>query len=78
MSVVQKWGDGLGVRVPEALSEQLGLHDGSEIEMTLRDGAIVISPVRRTYELADLLAGCKPENRPLPVDWSLDVGGEFL
>ena len=56
MGVVQKWGNSLGVRVPKALAEQLGLHDGSEIEMVLRDGEIVISPVRRTYALADLLA----------------------
>ncbi len=78
MGVVQKWGNSLGVRVPKALAEQLGLHDGSEIEMVLRDGEIVISPVRRTYALADLLAACKPENRPDPVEWGPDVGGEFL
>lgn len=78
MGVVQKWGNSLGVRVPKALADQLGLHDGSEIEMVLRGGEIVISPVRRRFELADLLAGCTAENRPEPVEWGPPMGREIL
>ncbi len=78
MGVVQKWGNSLGVRVPKALADQLGLHDGSEIEMALRGGEIVISPVRRGYALADLLAGCTAENQPETVDWGPVAGREIL
>ncbi len=76
--MIQKWGNSLGVRVPKAFADQLGLHDGAEIEISLRGGEIVIVPVRKTYALADLLAACQPDNRPDPIDWGDDIGREVL
>jgi antitoxin MazE len=78
MGVLQKWGNSLGVRVPKGFADQLGLSEGAEIDVAIQDGAIVIRPARKTYVLADLLAGCRPEQRPEPVDWGPDVGREFL
>lgn len=78
MSMIQKWGNSLGVRLPKAFVEQLGLQDGADVDLTVRDGEIVIAPAQPRYRLAELLAGCTAENRPEPIDWGPDVGREIL
>jgi antitoxin MazE len=78
MAIIQKWGNSLGVRLPKAFVDQIGLHEGSEIELVLRNGTIVIAPSRPHYALHDLLAGCTPDRRPDAVEWGPDVGGEIL
>jgi antitoxin MazE len=78
MATLQKWGNSLGVRVPKGFTDQLGLGEGAEIDLAVHDGAIVIRPARKRYALADLLADCRPERRPEPIDWGPDVGGEVL
>jgi len=78
MGTIQKWGNSLGVRVPKTYADRLGLSAGTEIEISLRDGELIIAPVYKTYALAELLAGCTPANRPDPIDWGPDVGREIL
>jgi antitoxin component of MazEF toxin-antitoxin module len=78
MTSIPKGGHRLGVRLPKAFVDQLGLHEGSEIELILRAGEIVIAPPRPHYVLQDLLAGCTPDRRPEPIDWGPDMGGEIL
>ena len=33
---IQKWGNSLGVRIPKALAEQLGLTAGTRVEVSMR------------------------------------------
>lgn len=78
VGTIQKWGNSLGVRLPKAFVDQLGLHDGSEIEVAMRDGEIVIRPLRPHYTLQGLLAGCTDDNRHAPIEWGPNVGREVL
>lgn len=78
MGTIQKWGNSLGVRLPKAFVDQLGLQDGSEIEIAVRDGEIVLHSPRPHYTLESLLAGCTEANRPAPIEWGPDVGREIL
>ncbi len=78
MGTIQKWGNSLGVRLPKAFVDQLGLQDGSEIGVVLRDGEILIQPSRPLYRLQGLLAGCTDANRHAPVNWGVDVSREIL
>ena len=78
MSTVQKWGNSLGVRVPKVYADRIGLHEGAEVDISLRDGQLVITPARKIYTLDALLAACTPANRPEPIDWGPDVGAEIL
>ena len=78
MGTMQKWGNSLGIRVPKGFADQLGLDAGTEVDLAIEDGAIVIRPARKTYDLADLLAACRPEQRPEPIDWGADVGRDIL
>ena len=64
---VVKWGNSLGVRIPKALAEDFGLHDGSELDVQVQQRAkrgkhIIIQP--RQSDLDSLLDGI--EAQPLP------------
>ena len=42
---VTKWGNGLALRIPKPLADQLGLEVNSLVRMSLRGDALVIAPV---------------------------------
>lgn len=42
---LSKWGNAQGVRLPKDMREQVGMADGSRIEATVKDGAIVLRPI---------------------------------
>lgn len=75
-ATLQKWGNSVGVRVPKPMLEQLGLKEGAKVEITVEGNKLVIKRKRET--LAELLAQCKPENRPDPIDWGPPVGRELI
>ncbi len=60
---IQKWGNSLAVRIPKAFAAEVGLREDGPVQMTVREGTLVITPATRPeYRLADLLAGVTPEN----------------
>lgn len=64
MATVQKWGNSLAVRIPNQFAKNLGIVNGSEIELQLLDEAIVIKPVNNKPRLEDLLAKAKEKTNP--------------
>jgi antitoxin MazE len=64
---LQKWGNSVGVRLPKPMLEQLGLAEGAQVDVLVEGDHLVIR--RRRLNLAELLADCRPENRPEPVDF---------
>jgi antitoxin MazE len=58
---VRKWGNSLGVRIPGVVAADAHLEDGAEVEVTVRNGEVVIVPV---LSLAELVARITPENLP--------------
>jgi antitoxin MazE len=73
---LQKWGNSVGVRLPKPMLEQVGLKEGAQVDVQVEGDHLVIR--RKRLQLADLLAQCKPENRPEPIDWGPDVGREVI
>ncbi len=60
---VQKWGNSLAVRIPKSFAGELGLENGSSVEMSLEEGAVVIKPDRdEAWDLQELVAGVTDEN----------------
>lgn len=59
---VAKWGNSLGIRIPQACVEEAGLKEGTKVDVQAHNGEIVIRPVIH-YCLDDLLALVTPENR---------------
>jgi antitoxin MazE len=67
----------LAVRIPLALAKQASLAEGDSVKLTLDPkGGIVLRPVRRRYELSDLVAQITPENRHAETDWGRPRGRE--
>ena len=61
-SKVQKWGNSLALRIPKSFAEEADVIDGSEIDLQLRDGNLVVVPIRRQPTLKSLLAQVTAEN----------------
>lgn len=62
---VKKWGNSLAVRIPRAFARETAVEEGSELEMKLEEGCLVLTPVlgeNGEYELESLLEGVTPEN----------------
>jgi antitoxin MazE len=73
---LQKWGNSVGVRLPKAMLQQVGLKEGAQVDVQVEGDHLVIR--RNKVKLADLLAQCKPENRPDTIDFGPPVGREII
>lgn len=73
-TVVQKWGNSLGIRIPSVYAKEFKLHKGSSVEVTEEDGKIVIYPRKNTLE--EMLSRVTDENMPEIVETGDSVGKE--
>jgi antitoxin MazE len=74
---VQKWGNSLGIRIPRALAQEVALETDSEVDLSTRDGTIIISPVRqRGASLRQLLSRVTEANLHGEISTGSVEGGE--
>lgn len=74
---VAKWGNSLAIRIPQNLAKEISLTEGTEVNLAVVDGTIVIKPkVRKRYSLNELLEAIAPENLHAEVDTGIAVGNE--
>jgi len=76
---IGKWGNSLGVRIPGALAKELGLHDGSELDLQQVSGTLILRPVVKEgveYSLEAMLAQVTPETLHGETDWGSPKGKE--
>jgi antitoxin MazE len=74
---IQKWGNSLALRIPKAFAAEVQLEQDSLVDITLSDGAIVVSPVsEESYTLEQLLAGVTKNNIHREVDTGSPMGNE--
>ncbi len=73
---ISKWGNSLAVRLPKPFVEELGLSEGSQVELTVRDGKLILSAAGRAYALEELVDGITGENRHHESDWGRPKGRE--
>jgi len=79
MSVVQKWGNSLAVRIPAAMAGQIDVCDGSQVDILVREGELVVRPKRpESLSLEELLKNCKPSQLHGEIDFGNDVGREVV
>lgn len=76
-SKVQRWGNSLAVRIPKAFALDIGLEEDAAVDLSVREGDLVISPVEpRPLTLEDLLARITDENLHQEVETGPAVGNE--
>ena len=74
---IQKWGNSLALRIPAAFARETGIDSGGEVNLSLEDGRLVITPtVPEPYSLNALLDGITDENTHEPVDVGPAQGDE--
>ena len=76
--LLTRWGNSLGIRIPKAMTEKIGLTNGSRVDVQMEDDRIVISSTRPRYLLSDLLVGMTPDDMRGVFDWGEDVGRELI
>ncbi|MBM9537090.1 AbrB/MazE/SpoVT family DNA-binding domain-containing protein [Desulfobulbus alkaliphilus] len=82
---IKKWGNSLGVRIPKNIAEHSKLKVDQEVNIEVRKGNIIITPVAsaKEYSLQELLDQCPEESLVLDDEdraWLQDqpVGKEIL
>jgi len=76
---VQKWGNSQGLRLPKQVLKDARISIGDDVDVTARDGVIVIAPVRRVrgkQSLRELVSGIPKNYEPGEIDWGKPVGRE--
>lgn len=63
LTKVQRWGSGLGVRIPKLFAKELAVEEGSPVDISVSEGRFVMQPIQpRKYDLRELLAQVTEEN----------------
>ena len=76
-SHVQRWGNSLAIRIPKVFADETGLAPNDEVEITVQNGQIILTPIKsKAYSLDQLLAGITPENQHDEWDMGSTVGNE--
>jgi len=73
---ISRWGNSRAVRVPQDVLKRAGIDPNEPVEISAEPGRIVITPVRHTPTLKDLLAQIKPGDEFAEVDYGAPLGRE--
>ena len=77
MTTIQKWGNSLAVRIPKAVAQDIHLETGSSVNLTVREGRLLLEPqVKRVYRLGELLKHVSERNVHTEVDTGGPMGNE--
>jgi|HubBroStandDraft_6_1064221.scaffolds.fasta_scaffold3786936_1 antitoxin MazE len=76
--LLSKWGNSLGLRLPKALTSEIGVSDGQKVEVRAEGGRIIVEPVRKTLTLEQMMENVTPEAMREAWDWGDDVGREIV
>lgn len=73
-TVVQKWGNSLGIRIPAVFTREFNLKNGSSVEIIEEEGKLVIVPKKQSLD--ELLSLVTKDNIHSSVDTGISVGKE--
>ena len=75
-TVVRKWGSSLALRIPDAMAAEARIESGTEVEIALMNGRLMIHPITSHPSLADLLSAITPGNTHAESVTGRGVGAE--
>lgn len=76
---IQQWGNSQGLRLSKAVLSSANIAVGDSVDVTVREGALVVTPVRRVrggHDLRALVRRIPKTSRPASVDWGIPSGRE--
>ncbi|MDE2636432.1 MAG: AbrB/MazE/SpoVT family DNA-binding domain-containing protein [Chloroflexota bacterium] len=76
-TTIKKWGNSLAIRIPQELADEIGLEVGSEVELRMVNGELLIKRRRRKrYDRDELLASVPDDYDEGEWDTGPAVGNE--
>lgn len=79
VTTIQKWGNSQGLRLARQVLENAHIGIGDEVDVTARDGTIVITPLKRIRgkrSLQELVSRIPKKYKSKELDWGKPVGRE--
>jgi antitoxin MazE len=74
---IQKWGNSLGLRIPKALAANIVVSEGADVDLSIEDGRLIVSPQqRKPISIDELVEGITDENLHSETDTGSVVGRE--
>lgn len=76
---IQKWGNSQGLRISKQVLEDARICVGDDVEVTTKDGLIVIAParsIRGKQSLEELVSRIPKDYTAEELDWGEPVGQE--
>ncbi len=76
---VQKWGNSQGLRLSKEVLSAARIEIGDVVDVEVREGSIVVTPVRQVrgaLDLEQLVAEIPRGYKPGEADWGPPAGGE--
>lgn len=75
---IARWGNSLGLRLPKSVALEARLDEGDTVQVSVKDGAIVLKPTRPAYSVDALVAKITRRNRHEETDWGAAPVGHEL
>ena len=75
-AVVKKWGNSLGIRIPNLIARELSLKDGSSVDINDKGNEIIIKPIRKN-NLSEMLNQINEQNIHEEIKTTGPVGNEI-
>jgi len=75
-AVIKKWGNSLGIRIPNHIARKLSLKDGSCVDINDVGKEIIIKPIQRN-KLSELLSKVSEQNIHKEIETGDPVGKEI-
>ncbi len=72
---IKKWGNSLALRIPKDIAQTLHIENNSTLELSIKDGALVIEPQNETL-LESLVSRIDADNLHTEADTGKVVGNE--
>ena len=60
---IQKWGNSLALRIPKSVAAQSNVSEGSSVDISVRNGTVIVSPIAPKFDLRTLLKGVTKRNK---------------
>lgn len=76
---VQSWGNSQGLRLNRQVLEEAHIAVGDQVDLSVRDGAILVTPAKRVRggcDLRELVAQIPSDYKPEEFDWGRPIGKE--
>jgi antitoxin MazE len=73
---IQKWGNSLAIRIPKPFALEIGLEQNSIVAISVKEGKLLLEPIKPSYSLKELLAEVTTDNLHHEFETGPAVGNE--